>query len=63
MLKFIDHPRITKLVDSFYGSYFESTVMVITLIKGQTLMAEQKAIGKQPGNNGFIPKETVIDWL
>jgi len=63
MLKFLDHPRITRLIDSFYGSYFESTVMVLNLVKGKTLGAEHEAIRKEPGNNGFMPRETAIDWI
>jgi len=63
MLKHLDHPRITRLVDSFYGSYFQSTVMVLNLIKGKTFCEERKAICKEPGNNGFMPRETLIDWM
>jgi len=56
MLKYLDHPRITKIIESYYGSYFESTVMVITFIKGKTLKDEHKLIRGLPGNKGFLPK-------
>jgi len=37
--------------------------MVLNLVKGKTLGAEHEAIRKEPGNNGFMPRETAIDWI
>jgi NIMA (never in mitosis gene a)-related kinase len=60
--KYLDHPRVTRVYESFVGDETSSTVMVMRLMKGQEL--GKKALAIMEGLNGqMFPKEILFDWL
>jgi len=60
--KYLDHPRVTRVYETFVGDDLSSTVMVMRLMKGQELKVKALAL-KDSLNGKMIPKEIMFDWL
>jgi len=60
--KYLDHPRITKVFDSYIGDRSSSTVMVMGLMQGKDLRSEAESRLEKVERKMF-PKETMFDWL
>ena len=58
----LDHPRITKVVDSYIGDRSSSAVMVMRLMPGKDLRSEAESRLDKVERKMF-PKETMFDWL
>jgi len=60
--KYLDHPRVTRVYETFVGDDSSSTVMVMRLMKGQNLDTKIRAMRKDL-NGKMFPKEILFDYL
>jgi serine/threonine protein kinase len=60
--KYLDHPRVTRVYETFVGDDSSSTVIVMRLMKGQDMKHKISTMVKDL-NGKMFPKEILFDWL
>jgi hypothetical protein len=59
--KLLDHPNITKVLESFIGSEYEGTVMVMNILPGNNLADAHYEKFYKDKKCTMIPKAIIVD--